>query len=242
MSPRERPIPFSDAMVAANRAGLKTVTRRVAGIPSEWGVDGRVIGATKADLHRLGSFACFDEHGEAQYVRCRYGAPGDVLWSREAWGSGRCYDRVKPSALPVGVGITYRTDEPRAPLRWRPPMFMMRWMSRDLYRVVNVTLERVQGITREDARAEGMEPSGCWEHQHDSDGHCVDARLVTFARVWDSLNAKRGYPFSADPWVFRVEYRAMDAAERVKWNEELAIAEFERDMRKDSNAYGDGYE
>jgi hypothetical protein len=57
----------------------------------------------------------------------------------------------------------------------------------------------VQEITEEDAFAEGI-CGGDW----------LGDPVGEYAKLWDKLNAKRGYPFDSNPMVWVVEF------ERVK--------------------------
>jgi hypothetical protein len=65
--------------------------------------------------------------------------------------------------------------------------------------LVAVRAEQVQEISEEDAIAEGIEAP-------DSPGHeWVAARL--FSRLWDSINAKRGHGWDANPWTWPLTYQ-----------------------------------
>jgi hypothetical protein len=60
--------------------------------------------------------------------------------------------------------------------------------------VVGVRVERVQDMGENEAVAEGVVP-GPGEHY-----------LSAFVRLWDSINAKRGFGWEANPWVWVVEF------------------------------------
>jgi hypothetical protein len=80
---------------------------------------------------------------------------------------------------------------------------MPRWASRITLEVTGVRVERVQDISHDDALAEGIDTRGIgtsWEvrEQH--------AR-IPFARLWDTINAKRGHAWESNPWVWVVEFR-----------------------------------
>jgi len=87
-----------------------------------------------------------------------------------------------------------------------PSIFMPRWASRIQLRVLSVRLERLQDMSAEDAFAEGvrcdcMNPEACPN----------SAMLIPkFRELWNSINAKRGYSWDSNPWVWVVEF------ERVK--------------------------
>jgi len=103
-------------------------------------------------------------------------------------------------------------------LYWKPSIHMPRAASRITLEVVCVTAERLQDITEEDAIAEGVEGI------LDSDGimfykdynyapnhpfNTAYAR-VSFQRLWESLNAARGYGWDANPWVWRVGFKVLE--------------------------------
>lgn len=101
---------------------------------------------------------------------CRYGQPGDLLWSRETW---------KTEELESGLdGVRYRADDAFIPIentreaadawgeahhicgrtdKWKPSIFQPRWVSRQSYKLMEVRVERVRDISNEDAIAEGIE-------------------------------------------------------------------------------------
>ena len=85
--------------------------------------------------------------------------------------------------------------------KWRSPLFMYKHFTRIWLRVTGVRAERLQDITDPDAIAEGMlhnvDPS--WE------GNGAFAR-GRYQSVWDELNAKRGYPWEDNPWVWVYEF------------------------------------
>lgn len=197
---RERPILFNGPMVRAILDWRKTQTRRAVKLQrcdgvhtdgpatcvprllatSEWGWDF----STGGEIH-------------GPMVRCPYGVPGDRLWVRETfnanWTDRVIYRADGGSAVEAGYA-----SEPK----WKPSIHMPRWASRITLEVTDVRVERIQDISEHDAIWEGCEPS-------------VDASGVTparkhFAVLWDSINAKRGYGWGTNPWVWVVTFRKLD--------------------------------
>ncbi len=83
---------------------------------------------------------------------------------------------------------------------WRRSIHMPRWASRLTLEVVNVRVERLQEISQDDARAEGMPPA-------DPDELVSWKPVGWFSTLWDSINEKRGYGWDVNPWVWVVEFK-----------------------------------
>lgn len=207
-----KPIIFSADMVRAILEGRKTMTRRVIKPqPPET--------MQRKDL--LG-FICSSKeqpclHMDKKYWR--YGAPwgdgpnlaapfpnpryqpGDILWVREAWATEATIDSWLD-----GINLyIYRVDYDKpVPWKWRSPIYMPREAARLFLEVKSARAERVQAITEEDATAEGMSKTLV-------DGVTFISAKGKFHALWDSINAKRGYPYDANPWVWVIEFERTEA-------------------------------
>lgn len=104
--------------------------------------------------------------------------------------------------------------------KWRPSIHMPRWASRLTLRVTDVRVKRVQDINEADARAEGVRARDA--HivvQSCGDGGCrIDDSLSNtargaFAALWDSINAKRGFGWDSNPWVWVVSFERLAGGE-----------------------------
>lgn len=197
----DRPILFSGEMVRAILDGRKTQTRRVVKPQPDF-VANYYEPEKKRAAYKGGSV-------NPGLLRCPYGRPGDTLWVRETWASHKYMDDTKPSEFSIGaqmLPVWYRADgvqsnlrwASREPGKWRPSIFMPRWASRITLRVINVRVERVQDISETDAKAEGAKP---WP-----DVGVGPHYKSPFRNLWDSINAKRGYAWSDNPWVWVVEF------------------------------------
>lgn len=186
---KEKPILFSGPMVRAILDGRKSVTRRV--ITNE----------------RIKVFApgYADDHDRIIGM-CPYGRVGDRLWVRETWNQFRVRrsdgQRFTVRHPEPGIGeLTYAADCDAEPPRWRPSIHMPRWASRITLEVTGVRVERLQEISEEDARAEGVQefcPS-----EVDRGGYCSG-----FADAWDAINGKRpGCKWLDNPWVWVIKFR-----------------------------------
>ena len=229
---KERPILFSAPMVLAILEGRKMQTRRVV-YPQP------PVGFIRVAEHHLGDAwnwappdrdDAFWPDGSECWKRCPQGAPGDHLWVREAWQFLECdFGSPNPSVYIIGYrgGREGWPKDPKEPYKgdertqwqsvppeswaaahrsfdgavnkWRSPIFMPRWASRLTIEVVSVRPERLQDIGHEDVIAEGLSN--------------VAGSSEWFPKGWDTLNAKRGYPWKSDPWVWRIEFKRTEDGE-----------------------------
>jgi hypothetical protein len=228
-----RPIPFSDPMVRAILAGTKTHTRRVvkAGAAPD-GIWGHCQGVGMGRVYRLdepppaGAQPWWKRGGvNGAADRCPYGVPGDRLWVREAWAAPHSCDHLKPREISESTPIHYLASEERGGLLWRNPLFIPRWASRLLLEVTAVRVERLQDISEEDARAEGVAAEPFTAEDIAAMPAGSDARRLgealgpgeftaklSFAQGWDGLNAKRGYGWAANPWVWVIGFQRLAQA------------------------------
>ena len=89
------------------------------------------------------------------------------------------------------------------------PLFMPKWASRLWLKVVEVRPEAIKDLTIDDALAEGAEFDVCDHAWADHLGctDCMNTGMLSdprwdFRHLWDEINAKRGFPWEANPWVW----------------------------------------
>ncbi len=220
---KEHPILFSGPMVRAILDGRKTQTRRV--IKKQ--PNGSITQCYHCPDGRWNW--CFSSGvGASDPWPCPYGVPGDRLWVREAWKALRVeVPRKRPvvsvqykASLDVRQAVWFEDDllprDRQLTGRWKPSIHMPRWASRILLEVKRVWVERVQDISEEDARVEGI---SCHDEQvgkhfnlqtvyaafPDKRGGFASAREA-FECLWDSINTKRGFGWDSNPWVWCVEF------------------------------------
>lgn len=209
-----KPIFFNTEMVKAILSGRKTQTRRVIKDIDKWDKgclwDQRRIGKPIGEVE----FYYYDN----TKIEPPYGRPGDSLWVRETW-SGifqssegmlqyRNIDRLSRTQEHC-VSLFYKATDDDLDYNgcWVPSIYMPRWASRITLEVVKVRVERVQDISPADCLKEGITDTyikpfdiyTCKKPNHRLRGD--------FARLWDSINAKRGYGWDINPWVFVYEFR-----------------------------------
>lgn len=87
---------------------------------------------------------------------------------------------------------------------WHSPIYMPRWASRITLEIAGVRVERLQSISYEDCCRETGAPLK-WEgegpepYRRDMHG--------SFQILWDGINAKRGYSWDSNPWVWAIEFK-----------------------------------
>jgi hypothetical protein len=101
-----------------------------------------------------------------------------------------------------------------------PPIHMPHWASRITLEVTGVRVERLQDITEFDAIDEGaLDLDKDWLLQHfyeyfvelaatppEAASPVGPSPRKRFEKLWDSLNAERGYGWDRSPWVWVVEF------------------------------------
>lgn len=238
-------ITFSEPMVTAILAGRKTMTRRVVKpqpelkrdlLPTETGPDGRLS---------AGLCLTYKEGGTTHYCGTedfvRHYSPfkvGDHLWVQEVWGigdsGGRLIDpcinykaggkscqrplvRFESSWRVMGKFACWDEELLKIPSGWRSPIFMPRWASRITLTVTGVRVERLQTITREDAKSEGIGDTladmGLTGTEQEQDEWRNRSTAENFAFLWDQLNALRGFSWGWNPWVWVIEFTRMGRIE-----------------------------
>lgn len=224
MSETARPILFSAPMVKALLAGTKTQTRRVIKpqpvrqLPNEkplaspsgepWTI--------KRDLgwrwQRSKNWSCFvADNADAPFAEylaehCPYGCRGDRLYVRESFCENYFGD-AQPGTLKHGYKADW--DDCAADVvprpRWTPGIHMPRRCSRITLEVTSVRVDRLQNISEEDAKAEGVDSVSRATVPRD----CTLWHRDDFATLWDIINAKRGFPWAGNCWVWCVSFRRL---------------------------------
>jgi hypothetical protein len=211
----DRPILFSGPMIRALLDDRKTQTRRlfkgIEQMPNgTWHIFGGMIGVAEPDVPK---------HAP-DYVRIQV---GDRLWVRETWQalSFGDYQPTKSSQSEVRYAATDPCADLDAEARgypWRPSIFMPRWASRLTLIVTDVRVERLQDVSEEDAKAEGIEQdSDGWRDYLMPHTQCCGNPIDSYRTLWDHINGAGAW--DANPWVaaysFSVIKQNIDQIEKV---------------------------
>lgn len=208
---KERPILYNAPMVRAILADQKTVTRRMIKPQPTLDTDEWVIDAGGTGKW-MGSGPSPATGGTRQtwgWATCPYGQPGDRLWVRETWaraGNGDpgylTYRATYPDCLPPDL----ENIPPASEIRWKPSIHMFRRDSRILLEVTAVRIERLQDLSEEQARAEGITDGGCNNCGNHEPCGCdcpAPSAIDSFVHLWNST----GGNWDANPWVWVIEFK-----------------------------------
>ena len=226
----ERPILFQSEMVRAilREAGEtpKTATRRIIKPQPKYA---QTLRSGTHETSQDGGFDC-----DVRDIRCPYGEPGDRLWGRETWAVRESSQSFRGQMFKPPGSVLYRATEPYFDGPWKPSIFMPRWASRITLEVTMVRAERVQDISEDDARAEGVALPLVVERLREQPTY-----RTCFRDLWNRINGlprpqktdgafthytsypwegeagtveHRGLPHHVhpNPWVFAVDFKRIE--------------------------------
>ncbi len=201
---KEHPMIFNGYMVRAILSGAKTQTRRTIVPPASV----RRMDKSRVDYrgdrwwvgnHPGGGWWAVDcpdgpprgtyPHADTTGFPCPFGDPGDLFWVRETWApclGGPC----EP-----GNPVLFRADNflPYDKLTWRPSIHMPRWASRITLEITDVRAQRIQDISVEDCRAEGIDGKNITD---------IGYRYL-FGSLWNSIYGT----WDSNPWVWAITFK-----------------------------------
>lgn len=185
---KERPILFSGEMVRAIIEGRKTQTRRVIKPQPSCSTLGYMV-----TYEQDGCIQCGEDYpdDDSDFRPSPYGKPGDRLWVRETFTTAGG-NRI----------LYYATDDVNGLRKKRPAIHMPRSYSRINLEVTKLRVEQIQRIPVRDIIAEGVSLGTVTQD-------FTDKYTPAFRELWDRINAKRGFSWQSNPWVWVVEFRRL---------------------------------
>lgn len=192
-----KPILFNTEMVRAILDGRKDATRRIVkGFIPDDAVWGYTAFTPKGYISCRGTFA--DGYGEKFFkLPCE---PGDILYVRETW-------KKAPN------GYYYYEDWQRNDIadvtKWKPSIHMPKEAARIWLKVTDVRVERLQEITIDGIRNEGL--SSMAVHAGD-----MEIAMEEWKNLWNSTIKKHDinhYGWDANPWVWVIEFERCEKPE-----------------------------
>lgn len=151
-------------------------------------------------------------------VKCDYVA-GERRCLLTTWAVHRDLDHLRPLEMPhATIGMNDRklwhagmaVEKPESAGKSRPGRFLPNALRHlmPVVEIVSVRAERVQDITEADAKAEGAQiQRECTGGQWIICGPRIGSYREGFRWLWNSINSRRGYGWTVNPWVWRVEFR-----------------------------------
>lgn len=171
-------------------------------------------------------FVVLGEHGKPpwkvygknkQIIQGPFGAPGDLLWCKETWGSP--WHHAQPKAF-------YKATDPDVENYpdfdgWEPAETMPQELSRLTLRVKDVSPQRVQNTTANQALAEGISQTEFWtpeelsgrpfEEKWWDDYHFwLHYPQIPYERFWNAHNTKPSHDWNANPWTFSADVERVE--------------------------------
>lgn len=216
----ERGMIFNAEMVRALLDGRKTQTRRIMKVqPVLNGNFYEVFGSAWSK----GMTSIPAVPGHSLSTRCPFGAVGDRIWVREGFFPAPLEMQSEPPRKTMW-NIAYRDGmqmEKLAPAeynptiynyeRWTPSIHMPRWASRILLEITDVRVERLNAISEEDARAEGIIDGGCLNCGEPEPCGCANPEpdaTDAFAYLWQSIYGQENW--NANPWVWVISFERIE--------------------------------
>lgn len=220
-----KPILFSTEMVRAILDGRKTCTRRICKDANEYTVPDMDFYNADRRTYAVHNFADKEQMEQLSTAErtCPI-CPGDILYVRETWEHfdccccegdehGNCYQEPQQNVLNKSYGCyMYRaTDEIYGDARWHPSIHMPKEAARIWLKVTDVRVERLQEITADSIRNEGLSSLAV---------HCGDMEIALkeWENLWNSTIKKSDldrYGWDANPWVWVIEFERCEKPKGV---------------------------
>lgn len=204
-----KPMIFTTETVKAILEGHKTQTRRP--------VKGKHLELLLNGEHDTPEKFYQDKYGDSHSLTdiCPYGQVGDRIWVKETFqydDGWRIAYKASPETWPTDKnGVTDGSGW--MCWDWRPSIHMPRWASRIALEITDIRVERVQGITPEDVKAEGVDLTGLCEWQRKYGKSAFDINeyyKIIFENLWNKIYLSRGYGWDKNPWVWVIGFKVVD--------------------------------
>lgn len=217
-----KPILFNGKMVEVILNGRKTCTRRI--------VKGHI--PQNAEFGQLTSDGLISCHGAMEaskpnYVEKFFKLPyqkGDILYVRESvWQKIGFYLDVDGETKPSWYNeFKYVATDEKPKDGWnynwvkRPSIHMPKKAARLWLKVTDVRVEQLQDITEKGASTEGAIDNRGFIHSCDNEYDHVHTAREDFTEIWNNTVKKSDidrYGWSANPWVWVIEFEVRDKPE-----------------------------
>lgn len=183
---KSKPMLFSAPMVRALLEGRKTQTRRIFKGTSEH--KGPYNPSYLEMYQKSSGWGTIAPH-----------PVGSEIWVRETWAE-----------FPSDGDWIYRADHPEklaGQLKWRPSIFMPRCASRITLKVTDVRVQRLQDISKEDAKAEGIRDDGAAYLDYMSGDYHFSWAVSSYQSLWESINGPGSWDANPYVWAYTFEVK-----------------------------------
>lgn len=221
---KEIPVLFNTEMVAALQANRKTETRRTRGLElindcaDKWEIIQVGINRKKEKLSVLFKHKhCDVTHN----ILCPYGLAGNKIWIRETVANRMSFEDSKHILYKDG-SVMYENGEyahekfsPEIILnhlkKWTPSIHMHKKYARIWLEIEDIKIERLQDITLDGARAEGIYyewDGNChWYSNYLDKNNSVPSMfknpIESFKSLWGKVNGIREWKRNPYVWVIK---------------------------------------
>jgi hypothetical protein len=204
-----KPILFNTEMVQAILENRKSVTRRIIKLPE--GMNGRPVGIEGNIIDN--SIGLLYPGG---IKRPPYKV-GDILYVRETWLKADDGIYYKAS-----IKVPSESEDIRKAYgyKWKPSIHMPKKAARIFLKVTAIRVERLQDITSEQAKNEGVDLTSGTPFPKTTARDCHGAKnglsmyQSKFVILWDSTIKIQNidkYGWEANPWVWVIEFERVEA-------------------------------
>lgn len=225
---KQRPIIFNTEMVRAILDGRKTQTRRMfkAQPHDDWAPFSKnaewytptVI--DKRGFYQPANDDVFGVSSEDCAFVSPFGTIGDQLWVRETWrqfnSSDECGCSESPCSCPTNGTVLFKATDDSGESKWKPSIHMPRSCARILLEVTAVRVERLNEISEQDAKAEGLQYHALYQkwggiekhsnhRPHSPHWRWYKNPQHAFKSLWNSIYEN----WDANPWVWVIEFKVI---------------------------------
>lgn len=159
------------------------------------------------------------------FVKCPYGKEGDLLWVRECFAKTSIDLKHKET----GLNFIYKADVTAQPnltseelsqmmndwgMKWKPSIHMPKEAARIWLEVVDIKVERLQQITNEGAKAEGVEELNSGFKDYLDEVGYYKYPKTSFETLWISINGAESW--TANPWVWVIKFKVLSTTGRPR--------------------------
>lgn len=145
-------------------------------------------------------FRCNNQCKDWVLCECPYGQPGDVLWVRETWiKQDSSYKYLAENTDWKGI------------MKFKPSIHMPKAACRLFLQIKSIRVERLQDITEEDAKAEGVKHvidkiTGYCGYDYLTGGYnLMTTPYHGFRSLWKKINGEESW--NSNPWVWVITFK-----------------------------------